>query len=144
MSSLLLLLLLCIMASMIDRNVSGLTRAEVTFYVDDDLPSNAFMQRMLQQVVKYVPANLVLASPYASQWKALCECLQHSVVVVSPEMNIALVGLWWNELTKKISGYFVKDWAAKERFVLANATLASNLPIDKVCCIHVPYIFYTG
>ncbi len=111
--------------------LAGLTRAEVTFY-GSTAPSADFMHRMLNTVVEYVDPSLVFATPFAQQWKALCENFEHSVVVKYPQNDTALLGLCWNEYTKKISGQIVKNFTAREKWCLANCTLAADLPIDIV------------
>ena len=51
----------------------GLTRAEVTFYADSAIPCEDFVDRVLQDIVKYVPKTLVYSTPYAATWKAYCD-----------------------------------------------------------------------
>ena len=60
----------------------GLTRAEVTFYVDNSIPSDNFIDSVLQKIVQYVPTSLVYSTSYASTWKAYCDQFKHSLVCI--------------------------------------------------------------
>lgn len=85
---------------------------------------------MLDKITTYIPTNLIYATSYSKQWKALCEKLSHSVVVTSPVMDHALIGLWWNEFTHKIFGYFTDKFSPRKNWCLAYNTLDADLPID--------------
>ena len=60
----------------------GLTRAEVTFYCKNTVPSNNFMEGALLRVAEYVPLTIVYSTPFADTWKAYCNAMLHSLVVV--------------------------------------------------------------
>ena len=110
----------------------GLTRAEVTFYCKDSIPSDEIMEQTLERIIEYVPTSLVYSTPYACTWKAYCDCMLHSLVVVDRTRNTGLLVYTYNEITKNISGHQVEKWSEKEMWCLANLTLGSKLPIDLI------------
>ena len=113
----------------------GLTRAEVTFYCKNTVPSDNFMEDALQRVTKYVPSTLVYSTPFADTWKAYCDAMLHNLVVVDRTGDVGLIVYTYNEMTKNISGQFVEHWSEKEQWCLSNLTLSAKLPIDiiEVC-----------
>ena len=60
----------------------GLTRAEVTFYCNDKVPSDKFMENMLTRITEYIPHSFVYCTPYADTWKAYCDAMLHSLIVI--------------------------------------------------------------
>ena len=60
----------------------GLTRAEVTFYCKNEIPSDEIMEATLKRIVQYVDASLIYTTPYACVWNAYCDSLVHSLVVM--------------------------------------------------------------
>ena len=60
----------------------GLMRAEVTFYSQNDIPSDEIMEATLKRIVQYVDASLVYTTPYVCIWNAYCDSLVHSLVDV--------------------------------------------------------------
>ena len=50
-----------------------LTRAEVTFYCQNDIPSDEIMEATLKRIVQYVEASLVYTTPYACVWNTYCD-----------------------------------------------------------------------
>lgn len=113
----------------------GLTRAEVTFYCKDQVPSDEFMENTLTRITDYVTPSLVYSTPFADTWRAYCDSMLHSLVVVDRTHDVVLLVYTYNEVTKVISGQFVEKWSEKENWCLANLTLAAKLPIDiiEVC-----------
>ncbi len=108
----------------------GLTRAEVTFYCDNAVPTDAMMQETLTRIVGYVDRVLVYSTPYACVWKSYCDIMLHSLVVVDRTHDTAIIVYTYNELTHNISGQCVSNWRERERWCLANLTLNGNMPID--------------
>ena len=115
----------------------GLTRAEVTFYCQNDIPSDKIMEATLRCIVQYVDASLVFTTPYACVWKNYCDSLVHSLVVVDRTQDTALIVYSYNELTQNISGQYISKWSKREMWSLANLTLNGNLPIDLKELLHV-------
>ena len=113
----------------------GLTRAEVTFYCRDTVPSDNFMEDALLRLTEYVPSIIVYSTPFAYTWKAYCDAMLHSLVVVDRTRDVGLVVYTYNEVTKNISGQFVEHWSEKEQWCLSNLTLSAKLPVDiiEVC-----------
>ena len=71
-----------------DASHVGLTRAEVTFYCQNDIQSVEIMEATLKRTVRYVEASGV--------YKTL--------VVVNKTKDTALIVYSYNELTQNISG----------------------------------------
>ena len=46
---------------------NGLTRAEVTFYVDGNIPTDGFIETSLYNIVEHIPATLVYSTPFAER-----------------------------------------------------------------------------
>ena len=108
----------------------SLTRAEVTFYCKDIVPSDKFMEDALQRVTKYVPSTLVYSTPFADTWKAYCDAMLHSLVVVDRTRDVGLIVYTYNEMTKNISGQFVEHWSEKDRLAILKVerTVVQILP----------------
>ena len=87
-----------------EANQRGLTRAEVTFYCKNEIPSDEIMEATLKRMVQYMDASLVYTTPYACVWNAYCDSLVHSLVVVERTQDVALIVDLYNELTQNISG----------------------------------------
>ena len=113
----------------------GLTRAEVTFYCKDTVPSDNFMEDALLRVTEYVPATIVYSTPFAGTWKAYCDAMLHSLAVIDRTRDVGLIVYTYNEMTRNISGQFVEHWSDKEQWCLSNLTLSAKLPVDiiEVC-----------
>ena len=101
----------------------GLTRAEVTFYCADNVPSDSLMEDTLKRITQYVSPSLVYSTPFAETWRAYCDAMLHSLVVIDRTRDVGLIVYTYNETTKNISGQFVEHWSEKERWCLGNLTL---------------------
>ena len=115
----------------------GLTRAEVTFYIDNDIPSDEFISNTLSQIEQYIPKSLVYSTPFVRAWETYCNSFKHSLVCVDLSANVALIVYSYNELTNKISGQIIENWYDSEnknekrwKYCLSNLTLNGNLPLD--------------
>ena len=108
----------------------GLTRAEVTFYTESSLPSDEFIDSVLQNIVQYIPQSLVYSTSYAATWKAYCEHFKHSLVCIDRSEDIAVIVYSYNEITKNISGQYLERWSEREKWCLEKLTLNGNLPLD--------------
>ena len=115
----------------------GLTRAKVTFYCQNDIPSDEIMEATLRRIIQYVDASLVYTTPYAYVWNAYCDSLLHSLVVVDRTQNVVLIVYSYNELTQNISGQYISKWSEKDMWSLANLTLNGNLLIDLIEILHI-------
>lgn len=115
-----------------DRAVDrGLTRAEVTFYCGDDVPTDVEMERALLDITQYVPPSLVFITPYAAAWKAYCDSLLHSLILVykdKQQKETAFIIYSYNEVTDRLSGNSITNW--NREWCLANLTFSADLPID--------------
>ena len=89
----------------------GLTRAEVTFYVDKSIPNDEFIDTVLRKIVQYVPTSLVFSTSYASTWKAYCSTFKHSLVCVDRSQDIGVIVYSYNEITGNISGQVLERWS---------------------------------
>ncbi len=110
----------------------GLTRAEVTFFCQDGIPDDEFMEETLLSVTSYVDDDLVYSTPYHLTWKVYCESFQHSLVAIHRQADLALLVLSYNEVTHDVSGHLISKWSEKEKWSLFNLTLNGALPIDVV------------
>ena len=110
----------------------GLTRAEVTFYCADHVPCDSLMEDTLRRIIQYVPPSLVYSTPFANTWRAYCDAMLHSLVIIDRTRDVGLLVYTYNEMTKNISGQFVESWTEKERWCLCNLTLGSKLPLDVI------------
>ncbi|CAB4013171.1 Hypothetical predicted protein [Paramuricea clavata] len=110
----------------------GLTRAEVTFYCKDRVPSDNLMEDTLLRITEYVPPAIVYSTPFGETWRAYCDSMLHSLVVIDRTRDVGLIVYTYNEMTKNISGQFVESWADKEKWCLGNLTLGSTLPLDVI------------
>ena len=108
----------------------GLTRAEVTFYTESSIPSDGFIDSILQNIVQYVPPSLVYSTSYASTWKAYCEHFKQSLVCIDRTEDIGIIVYSFNEITRNISGQLLERWSERENWCLEKLTLNGNLPLD--------------
>ena len=74
-----------------EASKQGLTRAEVTFYCQNDIPSDEIMEATLKRIVQYEDASLVYTTLYACVWNAYCDSLVQSLVVVNRTEDTALI-----------------------------------------------------
>ena len=119
----------------------GLTRAEVTFYIDSTVPSDHFIDSVLQSVIKYVPKSIVYSTPYAAIWKEYCAIFKHSLVCVDRREDIGVVVYSCNQITGNVSGQLVERWSEREKWCLDKLTLNGNLPLDVIEIVEVSKIF---
>ena len=112
----------------------GLTRSEVTFYfeMDDPVPSDRFISEVLAQLIAIIPDHLVYSTPHNATWRAYCETMQHSLVIVDHLFDRAVVVFTTNEITKKVSGCYVEEWNDQRGIALGHLTLNGTLPIDVI------------
>merc|ERR1712105_584030 len=112
----------------------GLTRAEVTFHIQDEIPDDGFIEAILERIVKYIPKDLVYSTTYAATWESYCDSFKHSLVCVDRSKDIAIIVCSYNETTGNISGQIVENWMKdnKEKWCLEKLTLNGNLPLDVI------------
>ena len=93
------------------------------------------MEGTLLRITEYVPPATVYSTPFSETWRAYCDCMLHSLVVIDRTRDVGLIVYTYNEMTKNISGQFVENWSEKEKWCLSNLTLGSKLPTDiaEVC-----------
>ena len=115
----------------------GLTRVEATFYIKNSLPTDSFIDRVLQGIVQYIPKTLVFSTSYASTWKAYCDIFKHSLVCVDRNEDVGVIVYSYNEITRNISGQLLERWSEREKWCLDKLTLNGNLPLDIIEAIEV-------
>lgn len=130
------------LASARDRSCErGLTRAEVTFYCCDGIPKQDKHVRIprddeirtsLSRLIGYVPDTLVFCTPHAAKWKAFCETMKHSLIVVDKDRNKALLVYSYNQVTTGIGGLYIDDWQNNSLWCMSDLTLGHKLPIDVI------------
>ena len=108
----------------------GLTRAEVTFYIDGSIPTDLFIEESLQSIVARIPTMLIYSTPFAKVWSSYCASFQHSLVCVDRSKDIGLIVYSYNEITQNISGESYEKWSEREKWCLDKLTLNGNLPLD--------------
>ena len=121
----------------------GLTRAEVTFYIQDEIPNDEFIEQALQRIVKYIPKDLVYSTSHAATWESYCDSLKHSLVCIDRSKDIGIIVHSYNEITRKISGQVIEKWLKKkkEKWCLDKLTLNGNLPLDIIEVVEVAKVF---
>ena len=122
----------------------GLTRIEVSYYIDAILPS------LISGVTQHLRSELVYSTPHSAMWNAYCDCFKHTLIISDPQFGAntnhikdsksfppgrALLVYSFNRKTKDISGKFIEKWNSISRHVIQRQTLSSNLPVDiiEVC-----------
>lgn len=108
----------------------GLTRAEVTFYIQQDIPDEGIIDSVLERIVKYIPKEIVYSTSYADTWKAYCNTFKHSLVCIDRSKDIGICVYSYNQETGNIGGHVVENWHEKEKWCLDKLTLNGNLPLD--------------
>ena len=109
----------------------GLTRTEATFYLtENNIPSDDFIENVLNRIARYIPLNLVYSTPFKAVWDVYCSSMEHSLVCIDRVQNIGLIVHTYNELTRNISGHLHEKWSDKEKWCLEKLTLNGKLPLD--------------
>ena len=105
----------------------GLTHVEVSLSFEEYVPTDGITQ--------ITSPCLVYSTPFADVWRAYCDALLHSLVVIDRTRKIALIVCTYNEITKNVSGQFLYGWLGNEIHHLFNDTFGSELPVDiiEVC-----------
>ena len=119
----------------------GLTRAEVTFTIDDEIPDESFIDEVLQSIVRYIPKSIVYSNSYAATWKIYCNTFKHSLVCVDRSKDIGIIFYSYNEETRNISGQIINSWNEREKWCLDKLTFNGNLPLDIIEVVEVSKIF---
>ena len=88
----------------------GVTLAEVTFYCVDNVPGDRLMEDTLKRITQYVLLSLVNSTPFSDTWRAYCDAMLHSLVVIDRRRDVGLIVYTYNEMTNNINGQFVKHW----------------------------------
>ena len=113
-------------------NQRGLTRAEVTFYVENHIPADDVIEDALSSIVKHIPSNHVYSTPFAEVWRVYCNTFVHSLVCIDRTEDVGLLVYSYNEITGKISGESYENWSEREKWCLDKLTLNGNLPLDVI------------
>ena len=69
----------------------GLTQAEVTFYCADNVPCDGLMEDTLKRTTQYVSPSLVYSTPFADTWRAYCDTVLQSLVVIDQTRDVGLL-----------------------------------------------------
>ena len=121
----------------------GLTRAEVTFYIQDEIPNDEFIEDVLERIITYIPKDMVYSTSYTATWKTYCDSFKHSLVCIDRSKDIAIIVYSYNETTGNISGQLVEKWLKdeKEKWCFDKLTLNGNLPLDVIEVVEVAKVF---
>ena len=68
-----------------------LTRAEVTFCIDESIPTDEFINEILHNIVKYTPASLIYSTLFSKVWPSYCDTFHHSFVCIDRIEDVGLV-----------------------------------------------------
>ena len=122
----------------------GLTRAEVTFYIQQEIPDDKIIDTTLERIVKYIPKENVYSTSYADTWKSYCNTFKHSLVCVDRSKDVGICVYSYNQETGNISGHVVDNWNEKEKWCLDKLTLNGNLPVDIIEVTEVAKVVENG
>ena len=113
----------------------GLTHVEVSLSFEEDVPTDGVIEDTLKRLTQTVSPCLVYSTLFADVWRAYCDALLHSLVVIDRTRKIALIVCTYNEIKKNVSGQFLYGWSGNEIHHLVNDTFGSKLPVDiiEVC-----------
>ena len=113
----------------------GLTHVEVSLSFEEYVPTDSIIDNTLNRITQTVSPCLVYFTPFADVWRAYCDALLHSLVVIDRTRKIALIICTYNEITKNVSGQFLYCWLGNVNHHLVNDTFGSELPVDiiEVC-----------
>ena len=114
-----------------DRGVTHVVPLSFEEYV----PTDGVIEDTLKRITQTVSPCLVYSTPFADVWRAYCDALLHSLVVIDRTRKIALIVCTYNEITKNVSGQFLYGWLGNEIPHLVTDTFGSELPVDiiEVC-----------
>ena len=108
-----------------------LRRAEVTFYVDNnEIPVEMFIDRILGDIIRYVPKSLVYSTSYSATWNLYCDTFLHSLVCIDRHEDLGVIIYSYNDITGNIRGQYYEKWSTREKWCLDKFTLNGNLPLD--------------
>ena len=112
----------------------GLTRAEVTVYIDESgaIPSELLIEETLLKIIEYVPNDLVYSTPFSKTWEVYCNSFIHSLICIDRKEDIGLLVYSLNQVTGKLSGQLINEFEKKWQWVLENLTLNGNIPVDVI------------
>ena len=113
----------------------GLTHVEVSLSFEEYVATDGVIEDTLKRITQTVSPCLVYSTPFADVWRAYCDVLLHSLVVIDRTRKIALIVCTYNEITKNVSGQFLYSWLGNEIHHLVNDNFGSELPVDiiEVC-----------
>ena len=101
-----------------------------------NVPGDSLMEDTLKRITQCMLLSLVYSTPLADTWRAYCDAMLHSMVVIDRTRDVGLIVYTYNEMTKDINGQFVDHWSEKERWCLGNLTLCSKFPLDVIEVCH--------
>ena len=80
----------------------GLTHVEVSLSFEEYVPTDGVIEDTLKRITQTVSPCLVYSTPFADVWRAYCDALLHSLVVIDRTRKIALIVCTYNEITKNV------------------------------------------
>ena len=90
-------------------------RAKVTFYIQDEIPNDEFIEDVLERIVKYIPKDMVYSTSYATTCESYCNSFKHSLVRVDRSKDIAIIVYSYNQTTRNVSGQLVENLLKKNK-----------------------------
>ena len=73
------------------------------------IPNDAFIESVLESIVRYIPKSLVYSTPYIATWKTYCDTFKHSLVCIDRSKDIGVIVYSYNEKTGNVSGQIIAD-----------------------------------
>ena len=80
----------------------ALTHVKVSLSFEEDVPSDSVIEDCFKRITQTVSPCLIHSTPFAVVWRAYCDALLHSLVVIDRTRKIALVVCAYNEITKNM------------------------------------------
>ena len=69
----------------------GLTNVEVSLSFEEDVPSDSVIEDCFNRITQTVSPCLAYSTPFADVWRAYCDALFHSLVVIDRTRKIACI-----------------------------------------------------
>ena len=77
-------------------------------------------------------STIVYSTLFADTWKACCDAMLHSLVVVDRTRDVGFIVYTYNEMPKNISGQFVEHRSEKEQWCFSNLALSAKHNVDMI------------
>lgn len=86
---------------------TGLLRLETTFYVDNAVITQQYIEGRLQYLAELLPPHLIYHNPIQTQWNLLLSQVQYNMLVIDTDNHTGLYSYYCNKTTNKITGFYI-------------------------------------